>query len=80
MLVHYKYTCINQNDEIVADGEFDLDVEGACNVRNPKVSEKGHFEMIFRERELFSYYRGANHLKEVRMTATNVITGCIREI
>ena len=78
MKVKYEYECISQSDEVVAKGEFYLNLDSISNIRNPEIVTQGHFGLMRHEREMCSIYRGANHLKEVRLQATNVLTGTTR--
>ena len=73
----YDYECISQSDELVANGHFILDLP-VYSIRSPDVKTKGYFGLIDHERELFKKYRGVNHLKTIRMKATNVFTKSVR--
>lgn len=78
--IKYEYQCIDQKDKIVAEGEFYLNLDYGTTIRSPKVREEGYLGLINHERELFSVYRGQNHLKGVALKATNVHTKSSRYV
>jgi hypothetical protein len=75
----YEYQCINQQDEVVAAGEFYL-MLSVYSIRSPDVRTKGIFGLAENRRDIFTYYRGQNHLKKVKMKVTNMSTKSVRYI
>ena len=73
MKIIYEYECINQNDVLVAKGDFTLDL-AVYSIRSPDVETQGFFGLIDHEHELFSIYSGTNHLKKIHLKAINPYT------
>lgn len=75
----YEYECVNQQDEIVANGEFCLYLP-IHNIRNHAVVTRGYFGLFEHERDVFKKYRGSNHCKKIQMKITNMHTKSVRYV
>lgn len=72
----YEYECISQNDEVVAAGEFIIELP--CTIRSSLIVERGISAVFDNDRERLFWYRGDNHLKDIRIKVTNIYTKSVR--
>lgn len=72
----YEYQCIDQQDNVVSEGEFVIRL--TCTIRSPRVRTTGILAIFDDDRETLDSYRGYNHLKKINMKVTNMITKSVR--
>lgn len=76
---HYEYECINHQDEVVASGDFYLNLP-VYNIRNKEIAPRGYLKLFELRRDIFEIYRGLNHLKKIKLKVTNTCTKSVRFI
>ena len=76
---HYEYECINRQGDVVASGDFYLNLP-VYNIRNKEIAPRGYFKLFELRRDIFDVYRGLNCLKKIKLKVTNMNTKSVRFI